>query len=135
VYVLDTVTTTGPVPDSVVRTSASGGDILALANLELRFPLAGEGRFRAVVFVDAGFVGDGVGTHRDRLRVTPGAGIRVRTPIGPIRFDVGYNPHASEEGPLFVREGDALVKTSDSYMPTKMWLDHFRLHFSLGQAF
>jgi outer membrane protein assembly factor BamA len=135
VYVLDTVTTAGDLPDSVIRVSASGGKLLALGNLELRFPVAGDGRFTAVAFVDVGFVGDRLADFQDRVRVTPGTGIRVETPVGPVRVDIGFNPHASEKGPLFIREDETLAEITDSYIPAKTLLDHFRLHFSLGQAY
>ncbi len=135
VYVIDSVATFEQVADTTVQVSASGGDLLALANVELRFPLGGGNRFQGVVFVDAGFIGDRVGQFEDRYRITPGAGMRVGTPVGPIRLDVGYNPHPSEPGSMFRQEGGTLVEVVDRYSPAKSWLDHFRLHFSIGQAF
>lgn len=135
VYVLDTVRMTGEEPDSVIRTSAVGGRLLGLANAELRLPLPGGDRFRAVAFVDAGFIADRVDEIGRRFRVTPGVGVRVRTPVGAVRLDVGYNPHPAQDGPLFVQMGESLVQIRDAYRPSRSWIDHFRLHFSIGQAF
>jgi hypothetical protein len=37
----------------------------------------------------------------ERLKVTPGIGIRIETPVGPIRADVAYNPYQSRAGAAF----------------------------------
>jgi len=135
VYVLDTVAVNAGTPDSTIRTSATGGNLGALVNVELRLPLPGGNRFRAAVFVDAGFVGDHLTELGDRLRITPGAGLRIATPLGAVRLDIGFNPYPPEAGPLYRQDGDALVAVADAYRPSASWLDHFRLHFSIGQAF
>jgi outer membrane protein insertion porin family/translocation and assembly module TamA len=135
VYVLDTVRMSGEVPDSVIRTSAVGGNLLGLANVELRMPLPGGDRFRAVAFVDAGFIAERFDEIGQRFRVTPGLGARIRTPVGAVRLDVGYNPYPSQDGPLFAQIGESLVQVRDAYRPGRSWIDHFRLHFSIGQAF
>ena len=150
VRVIDTVITTGdsieisgvlePEADSIIRTSATGGNDLLVANAELRFPLPGfEDRLSGALFVDAGQV-----FNRERglfslrhLRVTPGFGFRVLSPLGPVRLDVGFNPHASEiEGaPLFERSNGTLVEIVDPPVPDRGFLGRFRVHFSIGQAF
>ena len=87
-------------PDSV-QVSATGGNTLAVGNVELRVPSPVFGsRLRLAAFVDAGGAwqrpeGDPV------IRVTPGVGLRVATPLGPLRFDVAYNPYQLQAGPLF----------------------------------
>jgi outer membrane protein insertion porin family/translocation and assembly module TamA len=46
-----------------------------------------------------------------RPRVTPGAGIRIRSLFGAIRVDLGYNPYATSAGAAYflgnLGEGDA----------------------------
>jgi outer membrane protein assembly factor BamA len=135
VYVLDAVEGSAEAPDSVLRTSAAGGNLLGLANVELRLPLPGGDRFRGVAFVDAGFIAERFGEIGKRFRLTPGAGVRIRTPVGAVRLDVGYNPYPSEEGPLFEQVAESLVQVREAYRPARSWIDHFRLHFSIGQAF
>jgi outer membrane protein insertion porin family/translocation and assembly module TamA len=133
-------TLTGQV-DSIIRTSASGGDQLILANVELRFPLpVFSGRVIGSVFVDAGQVanrGDAIITLTD-IKITPGFGIRVGTALGPIRLDVGYNPYEPRASPLYEPnfETGELVEIDSNYVPrSTSFLGKFRLHFSVGQAF
>ena len=89
-------------PDSV-QVAATGGNTLALANVELRLPSPlFSSRLRFAAFVDAG----GAWTRQDErsnpvIRVTPGVGLRLGTPLGPARIDVAYNPYKLQSGPLF----------------------------------
>jgi outer membrane protein insertion porin family/translocation and assembly module TamA len=68
-----------------------GGKLLWEASLELRIPF-GES-FGTVFFADAG---DVTREHRlfrseaQRLHLSAGFGLRYVTPVGPLRFDVGY---------------------------------------------
>jgi len=79
-----------------------GGNTLFFNSLELRIPLA-QRRLGFVLFHDAGNVYSSIRTMR-LLKVTQssptdfdftshavGMGIRYKTPVGPVRFDVGYN--------------------------------------------
>ena len=146
VRVIDTVKTseeqrdgqTVTVTDSVIRTSASGGNDLVLANAELRFPLPGfGGKLSGALFVDAGgvFARDSVRGTRTGLRVTPGAGVRIASPLGPIRFDVAFNPYRVDPSPLYAKQSGTLVRVDDAYRPSRSFLGRFRLHFSVGQPF
>jgi outer membrane protein assembly complex protein YaeT len=95
-----------------------GGNSLLAFNAEMRRVL--RGRFGAVLFLDAGNVwADGWTIRPDELLYAGGAGLRYETPVGPVRFDVGY-----QLNPL----DDLLV---DGELRDRRW----RLHFSIGQAF
>ncbi len=130
-----------------------GGQALFLNNLELRtpplpFPFVGN-NLSAVVFHDMGNVfataSDMVNNffkysqpNRDTCTVpgSPvcnfnyishaiGSGVRYRTPIGPVSFDVGYNLNP----PAF-----PTAKTSTA-PATSQVLRHFNFFFNIGQTF
>jgi outer membrane protein insertion porin family/translocation and assembly module TamA len=66
-----------------------GGFSLWEASAELRFPLLGP--LRGAVFADSGDVSpDRLSLRWDRPHLSAGLGLRYSTPIGPVRFDVGY---------------------------------------------
>ncbi|HEU4935567.1 MAG TPA: POTRA domain-containing protein [Vicinamibacterales bacterium] len=91
-----------------------GGNGLLLLNGELRLPVWGD--VGAALFVDGGNVFDRV-TEMDlaELRGSVGFGLRYKSPIGPIRFDVGFKLDRREIGGTL--EGRRAF------------------HFSIGQAF
>ncbi|HEV8496663.1 MAG TPA: BamA/TamA family outer membrane protein [Gemmatimonadaceae bacterium] len=86
------------------RTIPVGGNLLFVANVELRvrdpfFPALLE----YVPFLDAGAVQQ-VGVHNlspGKLSYTPGLGVRVFSPIGPIQLNVGYNPYGGRPGTAY----------------------------------
>jgi outer membrane protein insertion porin family/translocation and assembly module TamA len=92
------------------RSIPAGGNALLVGNLELqvRSPIY-PSLFGLAVFTDAGQVwnrGRNAGGGLSGLRFTPGAGVRVRSPFGAIRVDLGYNPYAAPEGSaLFITQG------------------------------
>jgi outer membrane protein assembly complex protein YaeT len=95
-----------------------GGDKMFAFSEELRAVV--RGKLGGVLFLDAG----NVWPQKDRfdlgeLRYAVGPGLRYQTPVGPIRFDVGY-----QLNPI-----DGLLVNG---VPQKR---RFRLHFSIGQAF
>jgi outer membrane protein insertion porin family len=112
-------------PDSGLR----GGEVLFLGNVEARFPLVWI--LSGAVFVDAGNVWErpqditvrriftvlGGGAGYSDMRWSVGAGVRVGTPVGPVRFDYGWKLRRAkpEEHDLSSARGT--------------------FHFSLGQAF
>ena len=66
-----------------------GGNALVVLNVEWRFP--GWRWLGGAVFFDTGAVTARVGDlSADELRSGVGAGVRVTTPVGPLRLDVGY---------------------------------------------
>jgi outer membrane protein insertion porin family len=88
----------------------TGGNALMIFNLESRFPvwrwLSG------VVFVDTGAVTPEVrDLGRAAFKTGVGGGLRVKTPVGPLRLDVGYALNAIE--------GES----------------RWQLYFGIGQAF
>ena len=89
---------------------ALGGTDLLVLNTEVRFPITK--RFGAAAFLDAG---NTFASIRDltlgSLALGVGAGVRVRTPLAPLRLDVAH-PFSNEYG----RRG-------------------LRVHFSIGQMF
>lgn len=74
-----------------------GGDYLVESSGEVRFHLTGN--FSGAAFVDAGQVS----FERDRtfdpsgFAIAVGPGLRYRTPIGPIRVDVGYRTRTPDQ--------------------------------------
>ncbi len=78
------------------------------------------GNVGGVLFLDAGNVWpNSLAGRLDDLRYAIGAGLRYQTPIGPIRFDYGYQLNPI---PGLVVDGSP---------QTRRW----RVHFSIGQAF
>jgi outer membrane protein assembly factor BamA len=70
------------------------------------------------------------------IRVTPGMGIRLSTPLGPARLDVAYNPYKLQDGPLFQVDtlgGLTPVPGQSSYTLSRS--RKFTFHFAVGQAF
>ena len=85
---------------------------------EVRFPLGG--RLGAVAFVDFGNSWlESWNFNLDDLRYDIGPGIRYLTPVGPLRVDLGFQLNPI---PNLQVNGE----------PEKR---HWRLHFSVGQAF
>jgi outer membrane protein insertion porin family len=70
-----------------------GGRQLFIINSELRFPLGIKEGLGAAVFYDGGNVYGPIGISRfiQDYTNTIGVGLRYKTPVGPIRFDIGRN--------------------------------------------
>jgi outer membrane protein insertion porin family len=80
--------------------SPMGGKSIVEANFELRYPLFW--RINGVAFFEAGNVWQGSYRYKlNDLGYATGAGIRVETPIGPIRFDVGVPVWNEKRSPQF----------------------------------
>ena len=122
--------------DSSIRTSATGGTFMAVGNAEARFPLRLIGvQLFGALFVDAGMVTERRDMSLNRVRITPGAGLRMPSLLGPIRLDVGFNPYAAEGGPLYRQTATDLVLVDPAFRPHLKLIDRFQLHLSIGQAF
>ena len=97
---------------------AIGGHSMLEASTELRVPVWGN--LSAVLFGDAGNVWtDPWDIQLGDLRYAVGSGLRYHTPIGPVRFDIGY-----QLNPI-----DGLLVQGEPQQR------RFRMHFSIGQAF
>ena len=88
------------------RSVPTGGSALVVANLELRVPSPWlPDRLKWSLFADAGELWNpGAGQAEERfrgLKLTPGVGVRIDTPVGAIRIDVAYNPYSPRPGPAF----------------------------------
>jgi outer membrane protein insertion porin family/translocation and assembly module TamA len=93
----------------VERTVPVGGNTLVVTNLEaqVRSPVL-PSLLSLAVFTDAGAVWDRTVRTADvqgRLRLTPGAGVRIRSPFGSIRIDLGYNPYDPIGGSAYYIRG------------------------------
>ena len=68
-----------------------GGRYLAVGSIEWQRPIALRGNttdWESTVFADAGAVADRVGDLTPQLGI--GAGVRWRSPVGPLQADVAY---------------------------------------------
>jgi outer membrane protein assembly factor BamA len=119
------------------RFSATGGNTLAIGQLELRVPapLLG-GRMRLALFVDAGTLYERGKTNLSpiRVRVTPGVGLRLNTPLGPARFDVAYNGYDQPPGALYLQRLDGTLSLAQTDFVQKR-KSRLTYHFSFGQPF
>ena len=91
----------------VDRTVPLGGNSLAVLNIDFRIrdPFLFPDLLQYTLFLDAGAVGTrtatDLGIGLDQLKWTPGIGVRMITPIGPVQVNVGYNGYKREAGPLY----------------------------------
>ncbi|MEZ5396205.1 MAG: BamA/TamA family outer membrane protein [Bryobacterales bacterium] len=127
-----------------------GGGAELLNSVELRFPLLGE-NIGGVLFHDAGNVfsrpsdialrfsqrsaenADGEKVYDfDYIVQAVGFGLRYRTPIGPVRVDLGY----SINPPRFIGfSGTRAELLAGQGQVREQRISHFQFHFSLGQTF
>ncbi|MGC4084948.1 MAG: outer membrane protein assembly factor BamA [Vicinamibacterales bacterium] len=95
-----------------------GGNTMLAFSSEARLTLRGS--LGGVLFIDGGNVWAGdLQFKPGDLHYAVGSGLRYQTPIGPIRFDLGYQ----------LNEIPGLVV--DGVPQARRW----RIHFSIGQAF
>ena len=95
-----------------------GGHTMIESSAELRAPVVGN--LSAVVFMDAGNVWNNAWDFKvNDLLSDVGPGLRYMTPIGPIRFDFGYQ----------------LKRIPGLLIDGKPEAHRYRFHFSIGQAF
>ncbi|HEU5042090.1 MAG TPA: BamA/TamA family outer membrane protein [Gemmatimonadales bacterium] len=130
--------TNGNIDPDRVQVSPTGGNTLAVANVEIRVPSpVFSNRLRLAAYVDAGGAWQrGANSTDPVIRVTPGVGIRLNTPLGPARLDVAYNPYKLQAGPLFQADTAGTLSPVDG-QPTYVLDRDGRVtyHFAVGQAF
>lgn len=133
-----------------------GGRALLFHSTELRFPLIGD-NLGGVVFHDMGNVFSSLQSvtfrvvQRDRNAARPkdfdymvhavGAGIRYKTPVGPLRVDLAYGPNTpsffgfnGSRDELESARPDIPLCLQGSFCD-KVRISRFQFHFSLGQTF
>ena len=120
-----------------------GGNFVVEGSVEARFPVWGQ--LTGAVFVDAGMVTQRTSPDLPRRKgaVTPGFGFRYRSPVGPIRADIGIAPASSESLPVItenvVNGQKTLVRLQQRriYAPNRAggFLNRMVLHLSIGEAF
>jgi outer membrane translocation and assembly module TamA len=102
-------------PATIVGGFPVGGDAVVIFNAELRVPVYRA--FGVVGFIDTGNVfARTTDINLGQLRSSVGFGVRYRSPVGPIRVDLGFKVHREEIAPGILESPTAL-------------------HISLGQAF
>jgi outer membrane protein insertion porin family len=122
-----------------------GGNMVYEASAELRFPVWEQ--LSGAVFVDMGFVSQKTDPTLpgSKSAITPGFGARYRSPVGPIRVDLGVNPAKREDLPVitetFVNGERTLTRLQQrrAYSVARSGLsgilDRLVLHLSIGEAF
>jgi outer membrane protein insertion porin family len=120
-----------------------GGNFVVEGSVEVRFPVWQQ--LFGAAFVDAGMVKQSTNPDlaRTKSAITPGFGFRYRSPVGPIRADIGINPGGSETLPVVTENivnGQRTLVTLQQrrvYSPTQGGgiLNRMILHLSIGEAF
>ena len=137
-----------PMEEFVLR--PIGGTSVLEAGVEYRFPVGRS--LTAALFLDGAIIGEGIaGMFSDgSWAVTPGVGIRLITPVGPVRLDLGVRPGVTERLPVVTEyvdenEGRRLVEleTLRRYNPVEaagsgflsQIFSRLALHLSIGEAY
>jgi outer membrane protein assembly factor BamA len=133
------------IPNSDFTPRPLGGSTLLEGSVEFRFPVWQA--LSGAVFLDGAFVGEGslskVTTGSGAL--TPGFGVRYKSPVGPIRVDLGINPTTGEQLQV-VTEDDSFAEGTRRPLVTLKdqtraideksgLLSRLTLHLSIGEAF
>ncbi len=92
------------------RVVPTGGNALLVANLELQAPSPLAPRLlQLAMFADAGRLWNRAGSSQVTsvtddgapVKITPGLGVRIVSPFGTIRVDLGYNPYRLPAGAAY----------------------------------
>lgn len=142
VYIADSVMVAGGDTTYLgLRSSPIGSGAIILANVEMRIPTPFfAGRIALTTFVDAGELwnSDGYTLIPGGIKITPGAGIQVSTPLGPMRLEAAYNNYRTQPGRLYRINGGNLELVTDAFpgrTSGRTFLSKLQWHFSVGLAF
>lgn len=131
------------VPPSTFSERPLGGNAVFEGSVEARFRVGRQWTLAA--FLDFGQVWEDVDS-RTPIVATPGAGVRFRSPVGPLRLDIGYNTTGTtlkpvvvvlDDGSIVEIEGEVEYNPftyDDPSLVTEVWR-RMRLQFSIGEAF
>src|SRR5690349_9126599 len=134
--------TAGNLKDRDFEPRPLGGNFVVEGSVEARFPVWRD--LAGAAFVDAGMVSQRTTPDlpRRKTAITPGFGFRYKSPVGPIRADIGFNPGRSESLPVVTESivnGQRTLVTlrqRRTYSPTSGGiLNRMVLHLSIGEAF
>lgn len=127
-----------------------GGNAVAEASVEYRFLLWPVHGISGALFLDGAVIGTNqlVDLLGATAAVTPGFGLRMETPVGPVRLDVGIRPRLVEDLPVVTQvtgaDGSAglvTLTTARRYNPLdssggfRQVMSRLRLHLAIGPPF
>jgi outer membrane protein insertion porin family len=119
-----------------------GGNFVVEGSIEAHFPVWQQ--LIGAAFIDAGMVSQRTNPAlpKKRSAITPGFGFRYKSPVGPIRADIGFNPGGTESLPVVTENivnGQRTLVTLQqrrSFSPGAGGiLKRMVLHLSIGEAF
>ena len=119
-----------------------GGQALVMNSVEVRYPVLGD-NLGGVLFWDAGNVFSRLQAVNLRFRQRDladfdylvhgvGLGVRYKTPIGPLRFDVSYSPNSPR---FFGFRGTFEDLIAGRGQRVNQRVNMFQFHFALGQTY
>jgi outer membrane protein insertion porin family len=129
---------------------AIGGTTVIEGSVEYRFPLWRQ--FQGAAFVDGALIGQSIGNlfGEGIGAVTPGIGVRMESPVGPVRIDLGFRPNRVDELSVVTEIQDdsgvrrlVRLETPRAYNPLdarsggflSQALARLTLHLSIGEAY
>jgi outer membrane protein insertion porin family/translocation and assembly module TamA len=133
--------------DNDFKPQPLGGTSIIEWSVEYRQSIGFRRKLWAAAFIDGAVVGSNVVSGLSSLRnlvhgqwaTTPGVGIRYKSPVGPVRVDVGFDPSGPQELQVITETVTDGVHTIVPVPGTRLYpehrklLDRFQLHFSIGQ--
>lgn len=139
------------VPASAFQPQPLGGTAVAEASVEYRFPLFRSFGINGAIFIDGALIGTNQLSNLlgSTGSITPGFGVRMNTPVGPVRLDLGIRPTLVERLPVITQvvNPDSSVQLvtlaarrrydplDDSGGFLRQILSRLRLHLAIGPPF